>query len=117
MRADRGVSRANDGRRRVRPFKSCTIPAAQCCADLIGSAVELQDQLIWIRGKADRVVRKNEFPELGVEIGSVGLYGCLPTPRRFRIRVRDKRRLRQPLAAWPEPGEGVLAFRRDCHPA
>src|ERR1700730_5361296 len=79
---------------RIGSFEGGPIPSGQRRTNFVSAAVEVQDQLIWVGGQSDLLVRKDELRQLGVEKGGVGADRRRAAAGRLWIYVGDERWLR-----------------------
>src|SRR5262252_8695233 len=107
-----------DGRMsRVGMLERGAVPAGQRRADLVRAAVEVQDQLIGVRGVTYALIGKNELGQLRVEVGCVRLDRFRPATRRLGVGVRHEGWFREALIARPEAGQCLLLLCAERHPA
>src|SRR5262249_55015544 len=83
-------------------FKRGAIPLRQFRGGIVGALRKVEQCLIWLFGDAHRVVRQDEFAQLGLVKGGVWLNFCLSKSGRFWICVRIKDWRRRICVSGPE---------------
>src|SRR5262245_51033460 len=89
-------------RRHEVPFEGAAIPLAEIRRRLVRRLGERQKSVVGARGRANRVVWKDELANFSVVVRRLGRDGRHGEARRLWIRIGVERRVRDGSAAGPE---------------